>query len=93
MNGIQKSTSPMELRQSAGLTQRQVSVALDVAESTIRRWEKKTTMPHLPLDKVKLLTKMYNCTFDQLVDAFMAKESKLDLDKEPDTSEKISVAA
>jgi hypothetical protein len=28
-------------------------------------------MPHLPLDKVKLLTQMYECTFDELVDAFV----------------------
>jgi DNA-binding XRE family transcriptional regulator len=71
MNSIEKSTSPMELRQRVGLTQRQVSVALDVSETTVRRWEKKTTMPHLPLDKVKLLTQMYECTFDELVDAFV----------------------
>jgi DNA-binding transcriptional regulator YiaG len=41
MNSIEKSTSPMELRQRVGLTQRQVSAALDVSETTVRRWEKK----------------------------------------------------
>jgi transcriptional regulator with XRE-family HTH domain len=60
----------MELRRAAGLTQREVSIALDVTESTVRRWEKRGSIPHLPLDKVKLLTELYQCTLDDLVMAF-----------------------
>jgi transcriptional regulator with XRE-family HTH domain len=94
MNSIEKSTSPMELRQRVGLTQRQVSVALDVSETTVRRWEKKTTMPHLPLDKVKLLTQMYQCTFDELVDAFVLNpQSNLGEESKDITTKHTSIAA
>ena len=65
----------MKLRQSVGLTQRDVSIALDVSETTVRRWEKKSNMPHLPINKVKLLTNLYNCTLDDLVEAFSPESS------------------
>lgn len=76
METTRKSISGMELRKAAGLTQRDVCIALDVTEYTVRRWEKKKQIPHLPIHKVQLLTELYNCTLQDLVDAFTPIEDE-----------------
>lgn len=69
-----------DLRERANLTQRDVSVVIDVRQSTVSDWERGIVEPRLPLQKVRTLTRLYNCTFDELVDAFDAvKASKQDL--------------
>ena len=55
------------LRANAGLTLRTVSSKIDVAESTIRNWEKGRNEPQLRLWQVKTLTELYQCSLDDLV--------------------------
>jgi transcriptional regulator with XRE-family HTH domain len=80
MDTVQLSNlSVRDLRERAGLTQRDVSVALDVRTSTISDWERGIFEPRLPFSKVRMLIGLYKCTFDELADAFeVVKESKLD---------------
>jgi transcriptional regulator with XRE-family HTH domain len=66
-----------DLRERVGLTQRKVSVALDVRTSTISDWERGIVVPRLPFEKIRMLLHLYECTFDELADAFeVVKESK-----------------
>ncbi|MGB6301549.1 MAG: helix-turn-helix transcriptional regulator [Rivularia sp. (in: cyanobacteria)] len=60
----------MKLRERVGLTQRQVSVALDKRQGTISDWERGITSPRLTLKEVKELMHLYDCTLDELVEAF-----------------------
>jgi transcriptional regulator with XRE-family HTH domain len=62
--------TPMKLRERVGLTQRQVSVALDKRQGTISDWERGITSPRLTLKEVKELMHLYDCTLDELVEAF-----------------------
>ena len=55
------------LRANAGLTLRAVSSKIDVAESTIRNWEKGRNEPQLRLWQVKMLTELYQCSLDDLL--------------------------
>lgn len=58
-----------ELRENADLTRIQVAYHLEIAESTVRNWEKGRTTPTLnPAQFVKLLG-MYKCTPSQLDEA------------------------
>jgi transcriptional regulator with XRE-family HTH domain len=66
-----------DLREKAGLTQRDVSVALDIRTSTVSDWERGVFEPKLPFEKIRLLLSLYQCTFHELADAFkVVKESK-----------------
>jgi hypothetical protein len=52
-------------------------VALDVRTSTISDWERGIVIPRLPFEKIRMLLHLYECTFDELADAFeVIKESK-----------------
>lgn len=51
-------------RVNAGLTQGEVAEMLDVAKSTIRNWEKGTTLPKLP--QFVELCRIYNVSFDNI---------------------------
>lgn len=53
-----------------GLTQRQVAQALDIRESTISDWERRVSIPHLPLSKTKRLLELYQCSLEELIEAF-----------------------
>ena len=57
------------LRQNAGLTAQSVAQALDVAESTVRNWDKGRSEPKLKLGQVKRLTELYQCSLDDLLEA------------------------
>ena len=61
--------TPMSLRKRAGLTQRQVAQALDIRSQTVGSWEK-GVIPHLPPSKLKKMMEVYNCTLDELIEAF-----------------------
>jgi transcriptional regulator with XRE-family HTH domain len=61
---------PMTLRKRAKLTQRQVATALDVRESTVSEWERGLSKPHLVPSKTKKLLELYQCTIDELIEAF-----------------------
>jgi transcriptional regulator with XRE-family HTH domain len=81
---------PKMLRKKAGLTIRAVSIALDVADSTITRWESGSTTPTLTLKQVSVLMKLYGCSVDQLDKAFTKarreRESKNKSSEEPELS-------
>lgn len=71
MDSVEKSKQKVkDLRLRAGLTQRAVSVALDVRENTVGDWERGNAEPRLPLSKVRKLIELYQCTLDELIDAF-----------------------
>ena len=59
-----------KLRESKNLSRRKVSVALDVAESTVVRWETGVVKPHLPLEKVQIMLDLFECDWQTLYAAF-----------------------
>ncbi len=72
--------TPVLLRKRVELTQRQVSDLLGVRESTISEWERGISSPHLLL--VPKIMQIYNCTADEVIQAFVAlrlsRNEKLD---------------
>jgi DNA-binding XRE family transcriptional regulator len=76
MDTENKSITVKDLRERKKLSRRKVAVALDVAETTILRWETGFSKPHLPLDKVKALMDLFSCDFETLYDAFELSESQ-----------------
>lgn len=67
----------MKLRERVGLTQRQVSVALDKRQSTISDWERGVSSPRLTLKEVREILSLYNCTLDELIEAFESVEVQI----------------
>lgn len=59
-----------QLRESRNLTIRKVATAMDVAESTIYRWEAGTVRPQLPLEKVQIMLDIFECDWSTLYTAF-----------------------
>lgn len=55
-----------ELRKRAGLRTVDVASAIDVAESSVRNWEKGRTMPKLRVDQMAALCRLYRCSIDEL---------------------------
>ena len=68
--------TPMTLRAKNNLTQRQVAQAIDVRESTVSAWERGNTIPHLPPSKVKRLMEIYQCSLEELIQAFEGGEQR-----------------
>jgi transcriptional regulator with XRE-family HTH domain len=65
-----KSINVKELRQRQNLSRRKVSVALDVTEMTVHRWESGVSQPHLPLAKIQTMMNLFECDFTTLCKAF-----------------------
>ena len=65
-----KSINVKELRQKQKLSRRKVSVALDVTEMTVHRWETGVSQPHLPLGKIQTMMSLFECDFATLCKAF-----------------------
>lgn len=55
----------LQLRKNAGLSQESVAEKLGVSRQTISKWETDQTVPELI--KAKLLSELYNVTYDYLV--------------------------
>jgi transcriptional regulator with XRE-family HTH domain len=72
-----------QLRESRNLTIRKVATAMDVAESTIYRWETGIVKPQLPLEKVQIMLDLFECDWSTLYAAFRqtALESQQQTDK------------
>lgn len=66
----QSQSKPVQLRKRRNLTQRQVAQALDVRVQTVIAWEKGGVIPHLPPSKTKKMMEIYQCSIDELIDAF-----------------------
>lgn len=58
-----------KLREQAGLTQRQLAIALDVTTTTISAWENGRHEPRLTPSQTKLLLEVLRCSFEDLVRA------------------------
>lgn len=54
------------LRRSAGLTQRQVAIVLNVREATVSDWERRLSYPQLTLTQILQLTILYRCSLEDL---------------------------
>ena len=55
----------LDLRKKAGLSQEDVAHKLGVSRQTVSKWEADQTVPELL--KVKLLSKLYNVSYDYLI--------------------------
>lgn len=66
---IEMKIAMQTLRLNAGLTARFVAQSLDVAESTVRNWDKGRSEPRLKLGQVKKLIELYQCSLDDLLEA------------------------
>ena len=55
----------LNLRKSAGLSQEELAEKLDVSRQTVSKWETDQTVPDLI--KAKLLSRIYNISYDSLV--------------------------
>ncbi len=71
MGTVQKSTPVKDLRTQVKLTRVQVAAALGIkSEKTIFRWEVGESAPNLTPKQTALLIELYQCTLDDLVQAF-----------------------
>lgn len=66
----------MSLRKRVGLSQRQVAQAIDVQTQTVGRWEQGAS-PRLTPSQTKKLLEVFECSLDELIDAFEGSKSVL----------------
>ena len=64
--------TPVALRLRAGLTQREVATALNKKVATISDWERLVKYPKLTFSEILTLIALYNCTLEELAEAFDA---------------------
>lgn len=83
----------MELRKKAGLSRTQVAAALGVSEGTVARWEQGKMEPHLPFWKTKIMLDLYQCTIEELAEAFMSDDGERIPDIGSFTSDRYIAAA
>ena len=62
---------------SAKLTQEKLARDIDVAVSTIRRWEKGEAEPTMTVVQMKRFCKAVNKNFDELPDSLMSRQEVL----------------
>lgn len=62
--------SPRELRERAGLTQKEVAVAIGRRKQTISDWERGASRPSLTFAETLTLMRLYQASLDELVRAF-----------------------
>lgn len=58
----------LDLRKKAGLSQEEVADKLGVSRQTVSKWETNQTVPEL--NKVKLLSQLYNVSYDYLISTY-----------------------
>jgi DNA-binding transcriptional regulator YiaG len=66
----QRSVTPLELREVAGLTKIQLAAELGLSVRTINDWEQKRSQPKLVPSQLKQMMLVYQCTLDRLIEAF-----------------------
>lgn len=64
-----------QLRQRSGKRAEEIAAELGVAMSTVRNWEQLRTVPRMTPASLKRLMEVYNCTFDELVQAEIEAEA------------------
>ncbi|MEW5857477.1 MAG: helix-turn-helix transcriptional regulator [Cyanobacteriota bacterium] len=60
-----------ELRLRTGKKAEEVAVELGISVSTVRNWDQMKTTPRMTPSGIQRLMCVYNCTFDELVNAEM----------------------
>ena len=65
-----------ELREQANLSAEEAAFRLGVAHSTIRNWESGKTEPSLGVTKIAELLRLYNCSFEELLQAVRESRTK-----------------
>jgi transcriptional regulator with XRE-family HTH domain len=68
-NETTEKLTPMSLRKRVGLTQRKVAEALDIRVQTVSSWER-GGIPNLSPSKMKRLCELFECTIDDLIEAY-----------------------
>lgn len=58
------------LRQKSGLKLREVAEKVGVNLKTVHRWETGESPPMIPLEKVVILTEIFDCSIKDLADAY-----------------------
>jgi transcriptional regulator with XRE-family HTH domain len=62
--------TPVFLRKRASKTQRQIAVELGTTESVVSKWERGVTVPHPALIDIPLYCRAYECSVEELIEAF-----------------------
>lgn len=62
------------LRKRAGLTQREISIAMDVTVTTVSQWETGARRPRLFPEQIQKLLQVLDCTLEEFVEAFSQNE-------------------
>ena len=65
-----------ELREKTGLSAERVAVELGKSVSTIRFWEAGTYTPNLSPSETLQLTRLYQCTLEELTESFIETQRK-----------------
>lgn len=60
----------MGLRQEAGITQKDVALALGVTIQSVRNWEHGKSEPKLTIPQVKILCRLVSRSIEELPDTF-----------------------
>jgi transcriptional regulator with XRE-family HTH domain len=67
---IKPSFTLKDLRLKEGITQHEVAVALNIRSQTVSLWERGMKEPYLSFRQTTTLCKLYNCTLEDLLEAF-----------------------
>ncbi|MDX2215480.1 MAG: helix-turn-helix transcriptional regulator [Oculatellaceae cyanobacterium bins.114] len=62
--------TPKLLRERVGLTQQQVAIALGKRVGTVSEWERRLYAPRLTFRETLKLMEIYQCTLEDLAEAF-----------------------
>lgn len=65
-----------ELREQAKLRIIDVAYHLNIAEGTVRNWEKGRSIIRIPVDQVAKLCNLYNCSVQELSEAMQQSRFK-----------------
>jgi len=64
-----------ELRIRSGKRAEEIAAELGVAMSTVRNWEQLKNMPRMTPKGMKTLMEVYQCTFEELIEAELEVEA------------------
>lgn len=69
--------TPVWIRKRANKTQRQIAVELGTTESVVSKWERGVTVPHPSLIDIPKYCQAYDCSLEELIEAFSNIRCKL----------------